>query len=93
MWERKCWKSQKEKCVALSTAETKYIALSATVQEAIWIINLLTDFGYPQKHSSTISEDNTAAIAMSRNFEYHGRAKYIFILSTIFSSNILKPVI
>ena len=31
------WKSSKQKCVALSTAEAEYVALSAAVQEAIWL--------------------------------------------------------
>ena len=31
------WRSQKQTCVALSTAESEYIALSAAAQEALWI--------------------------------------------------------
>ena len=31
------WKSSKQSCVALSTAEAEYVALSAAAQEAIWL--------------------------------------------------------
>lgn len=31
------WSSKKQKCVALSTAETEYIALSGAAQECIWL--------------------------------------------------------
>ena len=32
------WKSKKQSCVALSTAEAEYMALSSAAQEAIWIM-------------------------------------------------------
>jgi hypothetical protein len=35
------WKSNKQTCVALSTAEAEYVALSATAQEAVWLQQLL----------------------------------------------------
>ena len=37
------WKSSKQTCVALSTAEAEYIALAAAVQEALWLQQLETD--------------------------------------------------
>ena len=37
------WRSKKQPCVALSTAEAEYIALSAAVQEALWMKQLLID--------------------------------------------------
>ena len=37
------WKSQKQTCVALSTAEAEYIALAAATQEATWMRQLLED--------------------------------------------------
>ena len=39
------WKSQKQSCVALSTAEAEYMALSKAAQEAIWIRELNSDLG------------------------------------------------
>ena len=37
------WKSKKQSCVALSTAEAEYIALSQAAQEALWLRQLATD--------------------------------------------------
>ena len=31
------WSSKKQTCVALSTAEAKYVALASAAQEAVWI--------------------------------------------------------
>ena len=37
------WKSQKQSCTALSTAEAEYVALSQAAQEAIWLRQLNSD--------------------------------------------------
>jgi len=37
------WRSNKHSCVALSTAETEYVALAAAAQEAIWLQQLISD--------------------------------------------------
>ena len=36
-------KSKKQTCVALSTAEAEYVALTATTQEITWLRQLLKD--------------------------------------------------
>ena len=45
------WKSRKQSCVALSTAEAEYIALSLAAQEAIWLRQLNTDLQENPKHT------------------------------------------
>ena len=35
------WKSQKQRCVALSTAEAEYIAMTSAAQELIWLQQLI----------------------------------------------------
>ena len=37
------WRSEKQACVALSTAEAEYIALASAAQEAVWVRQLLAD--------------------------------------------------
>ena len=37
------WMSRKQSCVALSTAEAEYMALSSTTQEAVWLNRLITE--------------------------------------------------
>ena len=73
------WRSKKQTCVALSTAEAEYIALSAAAQEALWMRQLLTDLNVNIDEPVTIYEDNQSAIAMSKNPQFHGRSKHIDI--------------
>ena len=73
------WRSKKQECVALSTAEAEYVALSSATQEAVWLRKLATDLGNPPKEPTTVFEDNQSAIAMSKNPQFHGRAKHIDI--------------
>ena len=73
------WRSKKQSSVALSTAEAEYIALASTAQEAVWLRQLTTELGSGSTEATTIFEDNQAAISMSKNPQYHGRAKHISI--------------
>ena len=73
------WRSKKQTCVALSTAEAEYVALSAAVQESLWLKQLLYELTGTAQSSVTIFEDNQSAIAMTRNPQFHGRSKHIDI--------------
>ena len=73
------WKSKKQDCVSLSTAEAEYVALSSAAQESVWLKKLITELGRPPSGPMTIYEDNQSAIAMCKNPQYHGRAKHIDI--------------
>ena len=69
----------KQKCVALSTAEAEYMALSGAAQEAVWMRQLLSDLGREVVGATTIQEDNQSAICMAKSPQFHGRAKHIDI--------------
>ena len=73
------WSSKKQLCVALSTAEAEYIALASAAQEAVWIRQLTTELGSPPTTATIIYEDNQSAIAMTKNPQFHGKAKHIAI--------------
>ena len=73
------WSSRKESCVALSTAEAEYMALASATQEAVWLRGLAADMQVDSKGPMVIYEDNQSAIAMSKNPQFHGRAKHIDI--------------
>ena len=73
------WKSKKQTCVALSTAEAEYIALAGASQEAVWMRQLLTDLKDPPVKPTVIFEDNQSSICMTRNLQFHGRSKHIGI--------------
>ena len=73
------WKSQHQPTVALSTAEAEYMALTATIQEAIFLRQLLDSMGVKQSEPTMIFEDNLACIALSKNSLVNTRSKHIDI--------------
>ena len=44
-----CWQSKLQKCVALSTIEAKYIAITEGCKEALWMIKFLEELGLQQE--------------------------------------------
>lgn len=73
------WKSRKQTCVALSTAEAEYVALASAAQETTWLRQLLSDLHHQQHNPTVLYEDNQAAIAISQNTQSHTKMKHIDI--------------
>ena len=73
------WKSSKQTCVALSTAEAEYVALSAAAQEAVWLQQLSSDLLNRNIRETTIFEDNQSAICLAKSQQVHRRTKHIEI--------------
>jgi len=77
------WCSKRQPTITLSTAEAEYIALCASVQEALWLRSLLEEVQYPlflsSKKPTTILEDNQSCIALAANPVHHARTKHIDI--------------
>ena len=67
-------------CIALSTAEAEYMALSSASQQAIWMRELNSDMGNEQSQPTVIFEDNQSAIAMAKNLEDRNISTSSFIL-------------
>ena len=74
------WKSKKQSCVALSTAEAEYMSLTSAAQEAIWLNRLFAELHRKDtSRPAIVYEDNQSAISMTRNPQFHGRSKHIAI--------------
>ena len=73
------WMSKKQTCVALSTAEAEYMALSMAAQESIWLECLLSNMEKKSDEPVVIYEENQSTICMATNPKFHGRAKHIDI--------------
>ena len=65
------WRSKKQTCVALSTAEAENMPLASAAQEAIWMRQLLTDLRNNQTAATQIFEDNQSAICLAKNPQTH----------------------
>ena len=72
------WKSQLQKTVALSTMEAEYMALSAAVQEAIWLRRLQEELGISKGgEPTTLFCDNQSTIFFTKDPVQHQRSKHI----------------
>ena len=74
------WKSRRQDCVSLSTSE----AASQCGQEALYLREILRDFGFTQAAPTEVYEDNLACVAMSekpvrRKFSRHIDIRYYFV--------------
>ena len=72
------WKSSRQKTVALSSTEAEYMALSSTIQEAVWLAQLSNELGSPLK-PITVYCDNRSTIELSKKDGYKPRTKHIDI--------------
>ena len=55
------------------------MALASAAQEAVWIQRLQNDLNEASVKSTLIYEDNQSTICMTKNPQYHGRAKHTVI--------------
>ena len=73
------WAGQKQPTVALSTAESEYIALCLATQESVCLRQLSKDLQMDCSSPTSIYENNQGTIAMSKNSILHKRTKHIDI--------------
>lgn len=71
------WSAKKQPIIALSSAESEYIALTHASKELIWIRTLLSEITRPLQYPTPLLADNQSAIAMAHNNAYHPRTKHI----------------
>lgn len=72
-----CWSTRKQPIVALSSAESEYVALSDASRELSWFKGLVEDFEIKITSPIPIFEDNQSAIAMIKNPLMTKRSKHI----------------
>ena len=72
------WNSKKQSTTALSAAEAEYIAAVHAGKECLWWKSFLKPLDL-QQANVILHEDNQAAIALSKNPQFHDRSKHIQI--------------
>jgi len=72
-----CWKSKLHPCLALSTAESEYIAATEVCKIIVWLRNILDELHLYQTGPTLIHEDNQACIQMASQRMVTGRNKHI----------------
>ena len=71
------WSSTLQRVTALSSSEAEYMAIAEAVKEVLWLRPLLESVGLIQSSPTELNVDNQAAIALSKNPEFHKRTKHI----------------
>ena len=75
------WRSKGMKCVALSSTEAEFIALSEVVKEIRFIYQVLTSIGIEIELPIIVHVDNIGAIFMSKTVSVSQRTKHVDIRS------------
>lgn len=75
------WCSKKQSCVALSSTEAEYIALSQCVADCCWLTNIISEMKIVSEDKLCVHvfEDNQSAICAASNSEQPKRLKHIDI--------------
>nr|GEW98079.1 ribonuclease H-like domain-containing protein [Tanacetum cinerariifolium] len=71
------WMSKKHNCIAMSSAEAEYVALSASCAQVMWMMTQLQDYGF-NYNKIPLYGDSQSAIAISCNLVQHSRTKHIY---------------
>ncbi|CAI7793225.1 unnamed protein product [Closterium sp. NIES-53] len=71
------WESKKQVDQALSSVESKYMALFRAVREIVWQRRLLAELGEEQQGPTPLYCDSQGAIALVKNHVLHGLTKHM----------------
>lgn len=71
--------SKKQTTQALSSTEAEYMAVTAAIQEGLWIQSFLSSVGFPVPTPIRLYADNAGAIALSWEAANNHRTKHINI--------------
>jgi hypothetical protein len=71
------WILKRQSCVALSSTEAEYMAMSSAAQESTWLNMLSRDFGIQVPWPIPLYCDNEAAMKMANNPQITPRNKHI----------------
>jgi len=87
------WRSRPQDDVSISTSEAQFVAASQAGNEAIYLRETLTDFGYFQTTATLLYEDNLACIAMSKNPVHRKFSRHIDIKQHFVCKLVLAGVV
>jgi hypothetical protein len=72
------WACKKQQAIALSSAEAEYrAAVVNAIQEALWLRQILSEFGFQQQHLTSLWCDNQSAIKLAKDPVQHQCNKHI----------------
>ncbi|GKE60726.1 hypothetical protein Tco_1511093, partial [Tanacetum coccineum] len=76
------WSSKKQNCTLMSSAEAKYVSLSACCAQVLWLRTQLTDYGFHFDKITYLADLFTKALSEDR-FKYLLALKYDYVRNEI----------
>jgi hypothetical protein len=73
------WSAQYQPTVALSTTEAEYMAVSRAAKQILWMFSEMEEVGYAQEKPGVLYNDNSGAVALTKNTKNNSRVKHIDI--------------
>ena len=70
------WQSKLQKCVALSTTEAEFIAITEACKELLWVKKFFQELGFVQD-KYLLFVDSRSVIHLGKNSTFHSRSKHI----------------
>eukprot|EP00253_Pinus_taeda_P032875 PITA_32875 len=71
------WACKKQGAISLSFVEAEYHGSIEASKEALWLPQILSEFGFQQQHPTTLWCDNQSAIQLCKDPVQHQRSKHI----------------
>eukprot|EP00253_Pinus_taeda_P010433 PITA_10433 len=71
------WACKKQAAISLSSVEAEYRGAVEASKEALWLRQILSEFGFQQQHPTTLWCDNQSAIQRCKDPVQHQRSKHI----------------
>ena len=71
------WACKKQAAISLSSAKAEYRGAVEASKEALWLRQILSEFGFEQQHPTTLWCDNQSAIQLCKDPVQHQRSKHI----------------
>eukprot|EP00253_Pinus_taeda_P029809 PITA_29809 len=71
------WACKKRTAISLSLAEAEYRGIVEASKEALWLCQILSEFGLQRQHPTTLWCDNQSAIQLCKDPVQHQRNKHI----------------
>ena len=73
------WSAQYQQTVALLTTEAEYMAVSHAAKQILWMYSEMEEVGYPQLKLGILYNNNSGAVALTKNTKHNSRIKHIDI--------------
>ena len=73
------WSCKKQSAISLSLAKAEYRGAAEASKEAMWLCQILSEFGLHQKNPTTLWCDNQSAIQLCKDPVHHQCMKHIEI--------------